>query len=136
MNMLLEASKNIPFWKCPLRRSISMTIKARTSGRSGWLMIYKNMTKFALTSLGSFVVDYIVYALALLFLAAVPTSLKFFSPNGIARVTSSIFNYSTIKRLVFKNDDSILKIGTDYFSLAVVLFILDTADSVLLLRCL
>jgi len=61
-----------------------------------------------------------------LFLAAVPTSLRILLANGIARVTSSIFNYSTNKRLVFKNDDSILKTGTDYFSLAVVLFILDT----------
>lgn len=62
----------------------------------------------------------------ILFLTAVPTSLRILLANGIARVTSSIFNYSTNKKLVFKNDDSILKTGTGYFSLAVVLFILDT----------
>ena len=46
--------------------------------------------------------------------------------NGIARVTSSIFNYSANKKLVFKNEDSIAKTGSGYFGLALGLFILDT----------
>ena len=41
-------------------------------------------------------------------------------------MTSSIFNYSTNKKLVFKNDDSLVKTGMGYFGLAVVLFVLDT----------
>ena len=127
MNMLLEASKEYPILEVPIE-----TVYINDNQGSHFrpirdgLMIYKNIFKFALTSLSSFVVDYIVYALALLFLAAVPTSLRILLANGIARVTSSIFNYSTNKKLVFKNDDSILKTGTGYFSLAVVLFILDT----------
>ena len=127
MNMLLEASKEYPILEVPIE-----TVYINDNQGSHFrpirdgLMIYKNIFKFALTSLSSFIVDYIVYALALLFLAAVPTSLRILLANGIARVTSSIFNYSTNKRLVFKNDDSILKTGTGYFSLAVVLFILDT----------
>lgn len=127
MNMLLEASKEYPILEVPIE-----TVYINDNQGSHFrpirdgLMIYKNIFKFALTSLSSFVVDYIVYALALLFLTAAPTSLRILLANGIARVTSSIFNYSTNKKLVFKNDDSILKTGTGYFSLAVVLFILDT----------
>ena len=41
-------------------------------------------------------------------------------------MTSSIFNYSTNKKLVFKNDDSLVKTGMGYFGLAVGLFVLDT----------
>ncbi|WP_414319661.1 GtrA family protein [Streptococcus infantis] len=69
---------------------------------------------------------YIVYALAILILSTVPTSLRIFLANGVARVTSSIFNYSTNKKLVFKNDDSLVKTGMGYFGLAVGLFVLDT----------
>ena len=83
-------------------------------------MIYKDMFKFALSSLNSFIVDYLVYAVALLFLVAVPTTLRILLANGIARVTSSIFNYSTNKKLVFKNEDSIAKTGSGYFGLALL----------------
>ena len=57
---------------------------------------------------------------------AVPISLRILLANGIARVTSSIFNYSTNKHLVFKNKDSVAKTGSGYFGLALGLFILDT----------
>ena len=127
MNMLLEASKEYPILEV-LIETVYINDNQGSHFRPirDGLMIYKNIFKFALTSLSSFIVDYIVYALALLFLAAVPTSLRILLANGIARVNSSIFNYSTNKKLVFKNDDSIFKTGTGYFSLAVVLFILDT----------
>ena len=41
-------------------------------------------------------------------------------------MTSSVFNYSTNKKLVFKNEDSFAKTGMGYFVLAVELFVLDT----------
>ena len=41
-------------------------------------------------------------------------------------MTSSVFNYSTNKKLVFKNEDSLVKTGMGYFGLAVGLFVLDT----------
>ena len=89
-------------------------------------MIYKDMFKFALSSLSSFIVDYLVYAFFLFVMMAVPISLRILLANGIARVASSIFNYSTNKRLVFKNKDSVAKTGSGYLGLAIGLFILDT----------
>lgn len=97
-----------------------------TADADGQHKVWDIFRKFALSSLSSFVVDYIVYALAILILPTVPTSLRIFLANGVARVTSSIFNYSTNKKLVFKNDDSLVKTGMGYFGLAVGLFVLDT----------
>lgn len=127
MNMLLAASKEYPIIEVPIETVYINDNQAShfRPVRDG-LMIYKDMFKFALSSISSFLIDYIVYALALLVLAAVPTSLKILLANGVARVTSSIFNYSTNKRLVFKNKDSVVKTGTGYFGLALGLFILDT----------
>lgn len=127
MNMLLAASKEYPIIEVPIETVYINDNQAShfRPVRDG-LMIYKDMFKFAPSSISSFLIDYIVYALALLVLAAVPTSLKILLANGVARVTSSIFNYSTNKRLVFKNKDSVVKTGTGYFGLALGLFILDT----------
>ena len=127
MNMLLSASTKYPISEVPIE-----TIYINDNQASHFrpirdgLMIYKDMFKFALSSISSFLIDYIVYALALLVLATVPTSLKILLANGVARVTSSIVNYSTNKKLVFKNKDSVAKTGTGYFGLALGLFILDT----------
>lgn len=127
MNMLLEATKEYQILEVPIETVyINDNEASHFRPIQDGLMIYKNIFKFALSSLSSFVVDYLVYALAILFLPSVPTSFRIFLANGLARVTSSIFNYSTNKKLVFKNQDSLLKTGMSYFGLAIALFILDT----------
>lgn len=127
MNMLLQACKAYPIVEVPIETVyIDDNKTSHFRPIQDGLMIYKDMFKFALSSLSSFIVDYLVYAVALLFLVAVPTTLRILLANGIARVTSSIFNYSTNKKLVFKNEDSIAKTGSGYFGLALGLFILDT----------
>ena len=128
MNMLLQACKVYPIVEVPIE-TIYIDDNKTSHFRpiQDGLMIYKDMFKFALSSLSSFIVDYLVYAVALLFLVAVPITLRILLANGIARVTSSVFNYSTNKKLVFKNEDSLLKTGSNYLGLAIGLFILDTA---------
>ncbi len=127
MNMLLEASREYEILEVPIETVyINDNEGSHFRPIKDGLMIYKNIFKFALSSLSSFVVDYIVYALAILFLPTVLTGIRIFLANGIARVTSSIFNYSTNKKLVFKNEDSLVKTGMGYFGLALGLFILDT----------
>lgn len=127
MNMLLEASKEYEILEVPIE-----TVYINDNEGSHFrpirdgLMIYKNIFKFALSSFSSFLVDYLVYAVAILFLPTVPAGLRIFLANSIARVTSSIFNYSTNKKLVFKNEDGLVKTGMGYFGLAVELFVLDT----------
>ena len=127
MNMLLEASKEYEILEVPIETVyINDNEDSHFRPIKDGLMIYKNIFKFALSSLSSFIVDYIVYAIAILVLPTVPTSFRIFLANGLARVTSSVFNYSTNKKLVFKNDDSLAKTGIGYFGLAVGLFMLDT----------
>ena len=127
MNVLLAASKSFPILEVPIE-----TVYINDNEGSHFrpvrdgLMIYKDMFKFALSSLSSFIVDYLVYAFFLFVMMAVPISLRILLANGIARVTSSIFNYSTNKRLVFKNKDSVARTGSGYLGLAIGLFILDT----------
>ena len=127
MNVLLSASKVYPILEVPIE-----TVYINDNEGSHFrpvrdgLMIYKDMFKFALSSLSSFIVDYLVYAFFLFVMMAVPISLRILLANGIARVTSSIFNYSTNKRLVFKNKDSVARTGSGYLGLALGLFILDT----------
>ena len=127
MNVLLAASKSFPILEVPIE-----TVYINDNEGSPFrpirdgLMIYKDMFKFAPLLLSSFIVDYLVYAFFLFVMMAVPISLRILLANGIARVTSSIFNYSTNKHLVFKNKDSVAKTGSGYFGLALGLFILDT----------
>ena len=127
MNVLLAASKSFPILEVPIE-----TVYINDNEGSHFhpvrdgLMIYKDMFKFALSSLSCFIVDYLVYAFFLFVMMAVPISLRILLANGIARVTSSIFNYSTNKRLVFKNKDSLARTGSGYLGLAIGLFILDT----------
>ena len=99
MNMLLEASKEYEILEVPIETVyINDNEDSHFRPIKDGLMIYKNIFKFALSSLSSFVVDYIVYAIAILFLPTVPTGLRIFLANGLARVTSSVFNYSTNKK--------------------------------------
>ena len=120
MNVLLAASKTFPILEVPIE-----TVYINDNEGSHFrpvrdgLMIYKDMFKFALSSLSSFIVDYLVYAFFLFVMMAVPISLRILLANGIARVTSS-------KRLVFKNKDSVARTGSGYLGLAIGLFILDT----------
>ena len=99
MNMLLEASKEYEILEVPIE-----TVYINDNEGSHFrpirdgLMIYKNIFKFSLSSFSSFLVDYLVYAIAILFLPTVPTGLRIFLANGLARVTSSVFNYSTNKK--------------------------------------
>ena len=127
MNMLLEASQAYPILEVPIETVYINDNEASHFRpiRDG-LMIYKNILKFALSSFSSFIVDYLVYALSILFLSFIPSGLRLILSNGLARVTSSIFNFSTNKKFVFKNKASSFKTGSGYFGLAVGLFILDT----------
>lgn len=127
MNMLLDASKEIDILEVPIE---TIYIDENSGShfrpvRDG-LMIYKNIFKFTLSSIASFLVDYGLYALFILILAAVPTALRVLLANAIARTASSIFNFSVNKQLVFQNKDSLSRTGLSYASLVMGIFLLDT----------
>ena len=95
--MLLQTCKAYPIVEVPIRTVyINDNKTSHFRPIQDGLMIYKDMFKFALSSLSSFIWDYLVYAVALLFLVAVPTTLRILL-MGIARVTSSILITPPIK---------------------------------------
>ncbi|KXT78902.1 bifunctional glycosyltransferase family 2/GtrA family protein [Streptococcus sp. DD13] len=127
MNMLLSACKEYPILEVPIETVyINDNEGSHFRPIKDGLMIYKNMLKFALSSVGSFLIDYLVYAICLATLTSFPIGSRILLANTIARIASGIFNYTTNKRLVFKNNDSLAKTGTGYFTLAFVLYALDT----------
>lgn len=127
MNMLLLASKTYPLLEVPietvyLNKNESSHFRPLRDG----LMIYKELFQFALSSFSSCLVDYLIYAVLMVLLAGLPLTSSLLIANTTARTTSSLFNYWTNKKWVFKNQDSLTRTGTAYFSLALLLFGLDT----------
>lgn len=79
--------------------------------------VYKEIIKFSFSSIISFIVDYIFYALFILLLHNIIIS------NVLARIISGTLNYNLNKRFVFKsNKNNIL----NYFLLALSILMLNT----------
>ncbi|MBR3898315.1 MAG: bifunctional glycosyltransferase family 2/GtrA family protein [Bacilli bacterium] len=80
--------------------------------------IYKEIIKFSLSSIFSFVIDYVLFVLFNFF------TLNTILSNVMSRIISSSFNYNVNKKIVFKsNSNSIIK----YFGLALLILILNTS---------
>ncbi len=128
MNMLTQASQSYKITEVPIQ-TIYIDDNASSHFRpiKDGLLIYKNLFKFALASFGGFLVDYGIYALALLVLTGLPTAARLLAANTIARICSASCNFALNKRLVFKNKESIARTGAGYFTLALILFLADTA---------
>jgi len=81
------------------------------------LRIYANILKFSASSFIGFLTDYSLYSL----FAVITVGLGDLSvpiSNVTARVISASVNFTLNKRFVFKNKDSIIKTGIQYFALA------------------
>ena len=128
MNMLLDAPKQ----KIAIQEQGVETIYHDNNSGSHFhtfrdsFRVYGRILKFAASSLTGFVIDYALYSLLVTLLggmgaAAVPVS------NVSARVVSASCNFAINKRFVFKNNESVLKTGAQYFLLAVVILVMNTA---------
>ena len=128
MNMLTQASQKYIITEVPIQ-TIYIDDNASSHFRPirDSFIIYKNLFKFALASFSGFVIDYVVYAMALWALTFAPTALRLLLANTLARITSSICNYNLNRNLVFHNQEKITQTGTGYFALVIVLFLSDTA---------
>ncbi|KXT72203.1 Glycosyltransferase involved in cell wall biogenesis [Streptococcus sp. DD10] len=127
MNMLLDASRELTILEVPIE-TIYIDDNSGSHFRpiQDGLIIYKNMFKFALSSVASFLIDYLLYVFFIFILSAVPSVLRILLANTIARTGSAIFNFSVNKNLVFQNKDSLSKTGIGYAGLVLTIFILDT----------
>lgn len=77
--------------------------------------IYKEILKFTLSSLSSFVLDYFLFSLLMFFLPHTASAILL--ANMAARVVSAFYNYSMNCRFVFRTEQR-LREATGYFALA------------------
>jgi len=120
MNVLLECSRqNIPIKEIGIETiyfagnaaSHFNTVKDSFS-------VYKEILKFAASSLTGFLVDYGLYSLLVIITKGLGAAISIPLSNIVARVISASVNFSINKHLVFANKDSAVKTASEYFVLA------------------
>jgi len=119
MNVLMECPRRkIPFQEIPIQ---TIYLDGNRASHFHTLrdsfLIYGNILKFAASSLTGFAVDYSLYSLLVVLLGGLG-SVSIPLSNVCARVVSAGTNFAINKKLVFRNHDSLLKTGAQYFSLA------------------
>lgn len=82
--------------------------------------VYKQIIKFSLSSIMSFIIDYIFYSVFIILIGNITIS------NILARIISATVNYSINKTIVFKSNRKTFKTFTEYFLLAGIILILNT----------
>ena len=122
MNMLLDAPKN----KIKIEEETIETIYEDNNSGSHFnaikdsYRIYKQIFKFIFSSISSFVVDYIFYTLLNIFTGNLVLS------NIVARVFSSLYNYTINRNIVFKDKKNIAKTMIKYYILAACILAVNT----------
>lgn len=86
------------------------------------LRIYKDILKFSLASLSSFMLDYLLFAMFMVFLPH--TAGWILAANVSARVISSFYNYSVNSLLVFRTGRKV-RTAAGYFALAAVILLMN-----------
>ena len=82
--------------------------------------VYKQIIKFSLSSIISFLLDYIIYVIFIITIGNIIIS------NVLARIISATTNYIINKNIVFKNNNKVSRTFTQYVVLAIVILILNT----------
>jgi len=83
-------------------------------------LIYKDILKFSLSSIISFLIDYVLFIIFTIFIKSISIC------NIIARIMSSSINYTMNRKLVFRSNNSLYKSIFSYIILAICVLILNT----------
>ena len=122
MNVLLECSRN----KIKITELVIETIYIDNNSHSHFntvkdsILIYKEIFKFLTVSLLSFIIDYLLYGIMIIFTNNLILS------NVSARVVSATVNFNLNKRKVFKNTDRDYKQVIKYILLAGFILVFNT----------
>lgn len=114
-NMLLDFGKNnIPFEEVEIQTVyIDENATSHFDPIRDSIRIYKQILKYILSSVGSFLIDIgLFYVLKLLFSSITLCTV-------LARIASSVFNYTFNKKLVFGSNGSTLKSLLKYYALCI-----------------
>lgn len=82
--------------------------------------IYKEIFKYTIASITSFIIDYLLYVIFNLLTNNIILS------NIFARIISGTFNFTINKNLVFKSDNNLVKSFIEYVLLAIMILTLNT----------
>ena len=133
MHVLLEASKNMKIETTPIE-TIYMYNNSTTHFhpiRDAY-MIYKNLLKFSISSLLSFIIDYTLYTILINVLLFLNEDSKMVMANVIARLVSATINYTLNKKYVFQNKQKHRQTAWKYILLATVILMINTGIMLLL----
>ncbi len=120
MNVLLKCARS----KVPIREIEIATIYFDNNSGSHFstlkdsFIIYRDIIKFAASSLTGFVIDYGLYSLLVTLTGGLGSAVSIPLSNITARIVSSSVNYTINRRFVFNNTDSVGKTAVQYFTLA------------------
>lgn len=131
MNVLLKCASN----KIKIKEIEIETIYIDNNSHSHFntikdsILVYKEIFKFLMSSMCSFIIDYLLYSII------VSVSNKLILSNIIARIISATVNYNINKKIVFNNKDKGFKQVFEYFILAVIILIFNTIILNLFVNC-
>lgn len=120
MNVLLKCARN----KVPIREIEIATIYFDNNEGSHFstledsFIIYRDIIKFAFSSLTGFAVDYGLYSLLAVTTAGLGSAVSIPLSNITARIVSSSVNYTLNRHFVFKSEERAAKSAVQYFTLA------------------
>ena len=122
MNVLLEAPlNNIKIKEIEIETIyIDNNFNSHFNTLKDSFRVYKEIIKFSLSSILSFIIDYVFYTIFILIFHNITLS------NISARIISATTNYTINKNLVFNNKRKVSKSLLEYFILAIVVLILNT----------
>ncbi|MDD3193058.1 MAG: bifunctional glycosyltransferase family 2/GtrA family protein [Oscillospiraceae bacterium] len=129
MNVLLECARR----RIPIREEEIATIYIDHNAGSHFdtlkdsYRVYKEILKFSASSFAGFLVDYAVYSLLLLLTAGWGAATSLRLSNICARIVSASVNYTINRKLVFKSKTGLLRSAIQYFALAAVILLGNTA---------
>ncbi len=123
MNMLLDAPRN----GIALEESVIETIYEENNTGTHFhpikdsYLVYQQIIKFISSSFASFIIDYLFYCLGTVIFKSIVIA------NIVARIISSICNYTMNKKIVFKDDRKVGKSILKYYGLAVFILLVNTS---------
>ena len=122
MNVLLYAKNN----KIPIKELEIETIYIDNNSKSHFnafkdsFKVYKEIIKFSLSGIISFLIDYILFIVFKVVLNNITIA------NVIARAISSTINYIINKNIVFKSNKNIAKSLLEYYGLVIFILLINT----------
>jgi len=82
-----------------------------------YMLIFSTFIKYIASSLSSFVIDYVIFCILLHIFRNMPDTVKIWLSTVLARIVSSIYNYSINKNIVFKSKNDTGKAFIKYYIL-------------------